>query len=114
MSENLTPFEKILNGTIPCKKVYEDDWSLAFYDLEPKAPYHILIIPKEKIISIKDAEDKHMESLGRLLLTAKKVAEILNIPGYRLVFNVGPEGGQTVHYLHCHLLGGRALSWPPG
>jgi len=111
-----TIFEKILAGEIPCKKVWEDEHTLAFHDISPQAPVHVLVIPKTKIINVSHANETQSEILGRVLLTAKRVAEILGIAtsGYRLVLNNGKDGGQTVDYLHCHVLGGRALGWPPG
>lgn len=111
-----TIFDKILKGQIPVKKIFEDEHTFAFYDINPQAPVHALIIPKTKIASVREAEDEHAEILGRILLTAKKVAEICEIDkkGYRLVFNNGDNAGQTVNYIHCHVLGGRTLQWPPG
>jgi len=116
MTNTETIFERILKGEIPCKKVFEDEHTLAFHDIAPQAPIHILIIPKTKIVNIADAQAKHAEQLGRVLLAAGEVARQLGVAtaGYRLVFNNGPDGGQSVDYLHCHLLAGRALQWPPG
>ncbi len=115
MSET-TIFEKIIAGEIPCKPVYEDEFTLAFHDIHPQAPVHVLIIPKRKIINVAEAKETDIEQMGRVLFAAKKVAEITGIAqsGYRLVFNNGEHGGQTVYYMHCHVLGGRNLSWPPG
>lgn len=112
----VTIFEKILNGEISCKKVFEDEHTLAFYDVKPVAPVHVLVIPKKKIVSVAEANEDDALVMGRVLLTAKKVAEQLGLAkrGYRLVFNNGNDGGQTVFYLHCHVLGGRELDWPPG
>jgi len=114
--QEITIFDRILKGEIPTKSIYEDDHTFAFADIVPQAPIHVLIIPKTKIINIAHAEDKDVVTLGHILLTAKKVAELLGIhdKGYRLVMNNGHDAGQTVYYLHCHLLGGRALGWPPG
>ncbi|MFZ9519321.1 MAG: histidine triad nucleotide-binding protein [Silvanigrellaceae bacterium] len=111
-----TIFDRILKGEIPCKKVLEDDHTLAFHDIAPQAPIHVLIIPKIRIVNIAAAEEKHAEQLGRILLTAGRVARQLGVEssGYRLVFNNGRDGGQSVDYLHCHLLAGRPLDWPPG
>ena len=116
MSPDLTIFDRILRGEIPCKKVFEDDHTLAFHDIAPQAPVHVLIIPKTKIVNVAGAKSEHMEQLGRVLLTAAQVARELGVSesGYRLVFNNGPDGGQSVDYLHCHLLAGRPLDWPPG
>lgn len=117
MSANqLTIFDRILNGEIPCKKVWEDEHTLAFHDISPQAPVHVLVIPKKKIVNVAHATSEDIDSLGRVLWSAKKVAEILGLDqsGFRLVMNNGRDGGQTVDYLHCHVLGGRALHWPPG
>lgn len=111
-----TIFDRILRGEVPCKKVYEDEHCLAFHDITPQAPVHILIIPRKKIINIASAEDQDAELLGHLLLAARSIAIQLGLAqnGYRLVFNNGPHGGQSVDHLHCHLLGGRQMAWPPG
>ena len=113
---NETIFEKILKKEIPCKVVYEDEHTFAFHDVNPQAPVHVLVIPKQKIINVAEATPHDELILGKVLLTAKKVAEITGIhkSGYRLVMNNGENGGQTVYYMHCHVLGGRSLSWPPG
>ncbi|APJ04200.1 histidine triad nucleotide-binding protein [Silvanigrella aquatica] len=115
MSEK-TIFEKILQGEIPCKPVYEDEYTFAFNDINPQAPVHILIIPKKKIVNVAESNETDIEQMGRVLYTAKKVAELTGIAktGYRLVMNNGDHGGQTVYYMHCHVLGGRSLAWPPG
>ncbi|MEY2987047.1 MAG: hypothetical protein RJB13_568 [Pseudomonadota bacterium] len=112
----VTLFEKILTGEIPCKKVWEDDHVLAFHDIAPQAPVHVLVIPKKKIVNVAAATENEVQTLGRVLLGAQKVAQILGLDesGYRLVFNNGNDGGQTVDYLHCHVLGGRPMRWPPG
>jgi histidine triad (HIT) family protein len=111
-----TIFERILTGEIPCKKVWEDDHTLAFHDIAPQAPVHVLVIPKKKIVNVSEANDSDAEILGRVLLTARKVAQLLGVDstGFRLVMNNGNDGGQTVDYLHCHVLAGRPLRWPPG
>lgn len=115
MSEK-TIFEKILEKEIACSPVYEDDDIFAFNDLHPQAPVHILIIPKKKIVNVNFMEENDIEQVGKILFAAKKIAQLKGIDkaGYRLVFNNGPQAGQTVFYMHCHLLGGRDLSWPPG
>lgn len=97
----VTLFEKILTGEIPCKKVWEDDHVLAFHDIAPQAPVHVLVIPKKKIVNVAAATENEVQTLGRVLLGAQKVAQILGIDesGYRLVFNNGNDGGQTVDYL---------------
>jgi len=102
-----TVFHKIVSGEIPSDKVYEDERVLVISDLHPKAPVHLLIIPKEKdIASIKDIEEDDQDLLGYMLLVARRVAEKKNLAGYKLIFNVGKEGGQEINYLHLHLLGG--------
>lgn len=108
-------FCKIAAGTIPVERVYEDDLVLAFPDINPQAPQHFLIIPKQHLTSTEEALSEHVPMLGHLLATAAQVAANKQLTnGYRLVINTGRDGGQTVHHLHLHLLGGRALSWPPG
>jgi histidine triad (HIT) family protein len=109
-------FQKIINKEIPADIVYEDDISLAFRDIQPQAPIHILIIPKKPIVNIATASKEDKELLGHLLLVAAKIARTENIDeqGYRLVTNINEYGGQSVYHLHIHLLGGRRLSWPPG
>ena len=116
MSNEITIFERILKGEIPAKKIYEDEYTFAVHDISPQAPVHVLVIPKTKIANVGDAQDQHAELLGRILLAAAHVAKLLDIEksGYRLVFNNGNNGGQTVPYLHCHVMGGRAMQWPPG
>ena len=111
-----TIFEKILKKEIPCTPVYEDEHTFAFNDISPQAPIHILIIPKQKLINMNCVEENEVEQVGRILFAAKKIAQLKGVAenGYRLVFNNGPQAGQTVYYMHCHLLGGRDLSWPPG
>lgn len=112
---NDTIFGKIIRRDIPADIVYENELCLAFRDVNPQAPVHILIIPKKAIpqLSAATAEDQNL--LGHLLLTAKHIAEEVGLKkGYRLVINNGEDGGQTVYHLHCHLLGDRALGWPPG
>lgn len=111
-----TIFDKILKKQIPCKFVFENEHAFAFHDVNPQAPVHVLVIPKKKIINVSTSTENDVEQMGHLLLAAKKVAELTGVAttGYRLVFNTGNHGGQTVDYLHCHVLGGRSLSWPPG
>jgi histidine triad (HIT) family protein len=110
-----TLFQKIVDREIPAQIVYEDNQALAFRDIAPQAPVHILIIPKKLISQIEKMTSEDEALLGHLLYVATLVAkqESLN-DGYRLVVNNGVQGGQTVFHLHIHLLGGRALSWPPG
>ena len=113
MSETI--FDKIIRKEIPADIVYEDDQCLAFKDVNPQAPIHILIIPKKAIAKIADAGNEDQNILGHLLLKAGEVAKELGIKdAFRLVINNGENAGQTVFHLHIHLLAGRAFSWPPG
>jgi histidine triad (HIT) family protein len=116
MSETTeTIFSKIIRREIPVDIVYEDDLAIAFKDINPQAPVHILVIPKEPIAQLADAESKDHALMGHLLLTAKRVAQQAGLKnGYRVVINSGPDGGQTVYHLHLHILGGRQMTWPPG
>ena len=109
-------FCKIRDGEIPCDKVYEDDHVLAFRDVNPQAPTHVLIIPKKHIATINDLESEDAVVAGRMTLLAKQIAadEGIDQEGYRLVFNCNEGAGQAVFHIHMHLLGGRRLSWPPG
>jgi histidine triad (HIT) family protein len=108
-------FCKIIAGKIPSKKVFEDDQAFAFEDINPQAPTHILIIPKRHIVDIKEATEADAEIIGYLNLVATKIARERKLEhGYRTVYNVGPDSGQSVFHLHLHLLGGRKMSWPPG
>jgi histidine triad (HIT) family protein len=110
-----TIFSKIVRKEIPADIVYEDNLALAFKDINPQAPVHILVIPKQPIAQLSDAESKDHALMGHLLLTAKRVADQAGLTnGYRLVINTGPDGGQTVYHLHIHILGGRQMTWPPG
>jgi histidine triad (HIT) family protein len=110
-----TIFGKIIRREIPADIVYEDELALAFRDVTPQAPVHILVIPKQPIPMLEKAEEGDRQLLGHLLLTAKKVAAQENLAkGYRVVINNGEHGGQTVFHLHLHLLGDRQLGWPPG
>ena len=112
----MTIFQKIIDREIPADIVLEDDRALAFRDINPQAPVHVLVIPKKPIVGVSSAEDSDEAVLGHLLVVAKKVAilEGIDQSGYRLVINNGTHGGQTVFHLHVHVLGGRQLSWPPG
>ena len=111
-----TLFEKIVAREIPASIVYEDDLVIAFKDVNPKAPVHVLIVPKKVIPRLADAAGPDHAVLGHLLLKAAEVARQLNLvqSGYRLVINNGPDAGESVPHLHCHILGGRQLGWPPG
>ena len=109
-------FCKMFSGVIPCDKVYENEYLLAFRDIDPKAPTHILIIPKKHITTLNEINENDQDLLGELLLTAKKIAkdELIDTSGYRTVINCNSDGGQTVFHIHMHLLGGRQMAWPPG
>ena len=111
-----TVFDKILAKEIPADVVYEDDRALAFHDIAPQAPVHVLVIPKRRIVGIATATDDDTELLGHLLQVCRRVAaqEGLVEGGYRVVTNNGVHGGQSVNHLHFHVLGGRQLGWPPG
>jgi len=111
----VTLFEKIIAREIPADIIFEDDLVLAFNDINPQAPTHVLVIPKKPIARIAEAVPDDHQVLGHLLLKAREVAAELNLEnGYRLVINNGPDGGESVPHLHLHILGGRALNWPPG
>jgi len=109
-------FCKVAKGGIPATIVHEDDEVVAFRDIDPKAPVHILVIPRRHVPSLEAAADDDGALLGRLLLVARDLARSEGIAedGFRTVLNVGADGGQTVHHLHLHVLGGRGLGWPPG
>ncbi len=108
-------FCRIVAGEIPAKKVYEDAYVFAFEDISPKAPTHVLVIPKKHFAGLKEAQTEDAELIGRCHLAAAQIARERNIEnGYRTVLNVGPGAGQSVFHLHVHLLGGRSLGWPPG
>lgn len=111
-----TLFQKIIDREIPAKLAYEDDHCVAIHDINPQAPVHVLIIPKKLIPRIAAATSSDQPVLGHLLLTAASLAKKLGIAesGYRIVINNGRDGGETVPHLHVHLLGQRALNWPPG
>ncbi len=111
----MTIFKKIIDKEIPAKIVYEDDRCLAFEDIAPQAPTHVLVIPKKEIPSLAHATAEDEALLGHLMLVAAKVAQERGLDGgFRVVTNAGPDGGQTVDHLHLHVLGGRKLTWPPG
>ena len=109
-----TIFSRILKGEIPCDEVYSDEQCIAFRDIQPQAPTHILVIPKKAIPSLKEAEQKDCSLLGHLLLVASKIAQNEGLENWRTVINTGSEAGQTVFHLHVHVIGGRKLDWPPG
>ena len=108
-------FCKIVEGSIPSKAEYQDETCYAFADIDPKAPVHVLIVPREHLSSLAAAGEAHAALLGHLLLVAGELARTKGLAkGYRVVMNSGPDAGQTVDHLHVHLLGGRAMGWPPG
>ena len=112
----MTLFEKIISRTVPARIVLEDADLIAFHDVNPQAPVHILIVPKLALARIGDAEKHDAELLGKLLIASQRVARELDVAdsGYRLVINHGKDAGESVPHLHVHLLGGRPLLWPPG
>lgn len=110
-----TIFKRIIDREIPAKIIYEDDLCLAFHDVSPQAPVHVLVIPKREITSLDALSDADLPLAGHLQLVLRKLARDLGLAsGYRVVTNCGPDGGQSVPHLHYHLLGGRQLTWPPG
>ncbi len=110
-----TIFSKIIRREIPAEIVYEDDLTLAFKDVNPQAPTHILVIPKQPIPRLSESTAEDIALLGHLLITIQKVAKLANLTnGYRVVTNNGEDAGQSVDHLHFHILGGRSLGWPPG
>jgi histidine triad (HIT) family protein len=114
MSEK-TIFKRIIDREVPADIVYEDDLCVAFRDIDPQAPTHVLVIPKREIRSVADLADDDKQLVGHLCLVIGDLARTLGLEGgYRVVTNCGPDGGQAVNHLHFHLLGGRKMSWPPG
>jgi len=113
MTRNI--FQRIIDREIPADIVYEDERCLAFRDIAPQAPLHVLVVPKQSIVSLADAADTDAALVGHLMLVARNLARQFQLEGgYRVVANCGPDGGQTVDHLHLHLLGGRQMKWPPG
>ena len=111
----MTIFEKIVARQIPADVIWEDDEAIAFHDVNPQAPVHVLIVPKRVISRLSDATDSDGALLGKLLLAARDIAKKLKLSGgYRVVINNGPDAGESVPHLHVHVLGDRALAWPPG
>lgn len=110
-----TIFSKIINREIPADIVFENDEVIAFKDIDPKAPVHILIVPKKPIPTLNDVLPDDAELVGKIVLAAQEIARQMNIDqsGYRLIMNCNKDGGQTVFHLHCHLLGGKQLGWQP-
>jgi histidine triad (HIT) family protein len=110
-----TIFKRIIDGEVPARIVYQDDLCLAFHDIAPQAPIHVVVIPKQEIPSVAQLGDKDAALVGHLLVVIARLAKELKLDtGYRVVANCGPDGGQSVDHLHFHLLGGRQLGWPPG
>lgn len=107
-------FKRIIDKEIPAKIVYEDEFCMAFHDVAPQAPVHVLVIPKKEIPAIKDLEPDDQMLAGHLLLTVQKIASDLGLADYRVVSNCGANAGQSVFHLHFHIMGGRDLAWPPG
>ena len=110
----MTVFTKIINKEIPADIVYEDELCLAFKDINPQAPVHILLIPKKEITSSEQIEKEDQSLMGHLMVKVPEIAKLLNLSSYRLVVNTGEDAGQTVFHIHIHILGGRKLQWPPG
>ena len=110
-----TVFKRIIDGEIPAKIVYQDDQCLAFHDIAPQAPTHVIVIPRKEIPSLAELSDDDAALVGHLVMTIRKLAEELKLDdGYRVVVNCGAHAGQSVDHLHFHLLGGRPMKWPPG
>jgi histidine triad (HIT) family protein len=110
-----TNFKRIIDGEIPAKIIYQDDLCLAFDDVAPQAPTHVLVIPKKEIASLANLEEVDRPLLGHLSMVIHQLANDLKLDGgYRVVVNCGPDGGQSVDHLHFHILGGRQMEWPPG
>ena len=116
MGEQKSIFKKIIDREIPADIVYEDERCLAFRDIDPKAPVHVLLIPKQEVTNVASLTDADQDLAGHLLLTVGRIAKQLGVDqtGYRVVANCGRHGGQSVDHLHFHILAGRQLAWPPG
>lgn len=112
----MTIFKKIIDKEIPADIIYEDDICLAFKDIQPQAPNHILVIPKKEIESLAKVNNDDKQTLGHMLVITSNIAKVLGLTeaGYRVVINTNKHGGQAVYHLHMHLLGGRQMQWPPG
>jgi len=110
----MTIFTQIINKELPAEIVYEDDLCIAFKDINPQAPVHILLIPKKEIPSSQQIEPSDQNLMGHLMVKIPEIAKLLNLSSYRLVINTGEDAGQTVFHIHIHILGGRKLQWPPG
>ena len=109
-----TIFSRIIKGEITCDEIYTDDKCIAFRDIEPQAPVHILVIPKKTILNLTEVVEDDKELLGHLILISSKIAKQEGLKSWRMVINNGTEAGQTVFHLHIHIIGGRKLNWPPG
>ncbi|MGO9181229.1 MAG: histidine triad nucleotide-binding protein [Candidatus Limnocylindrales bacterium] len=116
MARDACLFCRIAAGTLPATVVYADDDVMAFRDVAPRAPVHVLVIPRRHLVSVMDLRDEDLSLLGRMFSVVQEVARRDGIAksGFRVVSNTGPDGGQTVHHLHLHVLGGRFMTWPPG
>ena len=115
MSDESTIFDKILSREIPADIVYEDEFCLAFKDIQPQAPVHVLVIPKRRVLNIAAFQDDDEQLAGKLMIGVRNAARELGLEsGYRVVANCGSDGGQSVDHLHFHILGGRSMKWPPG
>ncbi len=110
----MTIFQKILDGEIPCSRVFEDDQCLAFRDVAPAAPVHVLVIPKRAIARVDEAKESDEALLGHMMRVASQVAHQEGLEDFRLVVNCGEKAGQSVFHMHIHVLGGRDMTWPPG
>jgi histidine triad (HIT) family protein len=110
-----TIFKKIIDGEITANLLYDDEWCLAFHDIAPQAPVHVLVIPKKEIASLEALAEEDQQLIGHMYRVIRDLARSLGLSGgYRVVVNCGPDGGQSVDHLHFHLLGGRRMEWPPG
>ena len=107
-------FARILRDEVPCRRVYEDDHALAFHDINPLAPVHVLVIPKREVATLNDLRPGDEQLVGGMFLVAQKLMKELGHTDYRTVFNCGPQAGQTVFHIHLHVLAGRQMNWPPG
>ena len=110
----ITIFSKIINGEIPCKKLYEDELCIAFDDIAPQAPVHFLVIPKKQLVSLNECLEEDKDLLGHLILIGKNIVNSKKLKNWRTVINTGEESGQTVFHLHVHFLAGKKMIWPPG
>ncbi|KAK6587646.1 histidine triad (HIT) family zinc binding [Cryptosporidium xiaoi] len=116
MDTEISIFDRIINGEIQCNKIYEDDFCISFYDINPVAPVHALLVPKKRngLTRLSNATEDHKDILGHLMTKVPVVAKLLNLKDFRIVINDGEEACQSVFHLHIHILGGRNFTWPPG